>query len=81
MMARGNRIVLRPPMDELAPKDAGISMVQMRNETLGSAVDKLTRLMCEEALRQTGGNRIQAAKRLGISRGALYRSLRRFEIE
>lgn len=81
MMARGNRIFLRPPLDEPAPKDAGISMVQFRNETLGSAVDKLTKLMCEEALRQTGGNRIQAAKKLGISRGALYRSLRRFEIE
>lgn len=81
MMAQGNRIILKPPMDERVHKDNGFSVSQAYGETLNSALEKLTKLMCEEALKETGGNRIKAAKKLGISRGALYRTLNRLEIE
>ena len=32
------------------------------------------------ALRESGGNKLQAARRLGISRGTLYSRMRRFKI-
>ncbi len=48
--------------------------------TLREALDETIRRMCVEKLRQHGGNKKQAAKAMGISRDALYRYIRRFEI-
>jgi len=81
MMAQGNRIVLRPPVDETRSKDIALSLDEIHGQTLRSAMEKLTKLMCDEALRRAGGNRAQAAESLGMSRGALYRALRKLESE
>lgn len=41
---------------------------------------EITKSMCLEALRRTGGNKRDAARILGVSRDALYRYIRRFKI-
>ncbi len=81
MRAQGNRIVFRSRMDETAPADAAPCLTDVYGDTLRAARKKITKLMCEEALRRTGGNKAQAAKSLGVTRGALYRIVRQFGIE
>jgi transcriptional regulator with PAS, ATPase and Fis domain len=48
--------------------------------SLRQVTDQITKSMCVEALRRTGGNKKEAAKILRISRDALYRYIRRFNI-
>lgn len=79
MLAQGNRVVLRPPVNEVSRN--GLALATMQGETLSAAVEKLTKFMCEEALRVSGGNRKQAAECLGISRGAFYRYLEKFGLD
>ncbi len=81
MMARGNTVVLKPPVDEIAQRDMAFNVDEIYGETLGSAIEKLTKLMCDAALRRAAGNRSQAAASLGISLSALSRNLRKFGIE
>jgi two-component system NtrC family response regulator len=45
------------------------------------AVARLERAMIERALRQTRGNRAQAAERLGIRRQLLYDKIARYRLE
>lgn len=45
------------------------------------ALHEMERRMIEEVLKKTGFNKQKAAKLLGISRNALYRKIRRYEIE
>jgi transcriptional regulator with PAS, ATPase and Fis domain len=52
---------------QVAPAAAGID--------LRAAVQQLEKSLIKRALRQANGNRTQAAKRLGISRRALFRKL------
>jgi DNA-binding NtrC family response regulator len=59
---------IRPPM---APQAA----------TLAEAVSQLESRMIREALEATGGNRAEAARRLGMHRQLLYEKLRRLEAE
>ena len=42
-----------------------------------ASLDDVTPEKLEEALKRTGGNRLEAARQLGISRSSLYRVLRR----
>jgi transcriptional regulator of acetoin/glycerol metabolism len=42
-----------------------------------ASIDDVTPAKLEEALARTGGNRLEAARVLGISRSSLYRVLRR----
>lgn len=49
--------------------------------SLRDVTNEVTKAMCIEALRRTGGNKKDAAKVLGISRDALYRYIRRFCID
>lgn len=79
ILAQGNRIVLRPPTDETVSKDIALPRAVGQRGTLTDALEELTRAMCQEALHSAGGNKAEAARALGISRGALHRILRRFE--
>jgi len=45
---------------------------------LRQVTDEITRNLCEEALRVSGGNRRAAARMLKISRNSLYRYLKRY---
>ncbi|WP_395320361.1 sigma-54-dependent transcriptional regulator [Variovorax sp. UC74_104] len=50
-------------------------------EELPGAVERLERLLIENALAQAQGNRTEAARRLGIHRQLLYRKLTQYGIE
>lgn len=47
----------------------------------GLSLDNLERLAIEETLRQTGDNKSEAARRLGITRATLHNKLRRYGME
>ena len=63
--------------DGLAASDrieAGIGLLEA-GATLPGLIADLERAAIREALRMTGGNRVQAARRLGIARATLYQKL------
>jgi len=49
--------------------------------TLHQVVARVERTMVREALRQTGGNRSQAARMLGLTRQGLFNKISRYEID
>jgi DNA-binding NtrC family response regulator len=48
---------------------------------LPTATARLERILIERAMAQSGGNRTEAARRLGIHRQLLYRKLKQFDLE
>lgn len=48
---------------------------------LPAAVERLERLLIANALAQAGGNRAEAARRLGIHRQLLYRKLTQYGLD
>lgn len=52
-----------------APSAAGLTM----SVPLGTSLDEVERLVIEETLRRTGGNKVRAASLLGISPRTIYR--------
>ena len=47
----------------------------------GLTLDRVERLAIVETLRETGGNKSEAARRLGITRATLHSKLRKYGIE
>ena len=43
-------------------------------------LERLERREIERALRETGGNRVQAARLLGISRATIFRKIKEFSL-
>ncbi len=76
-LGRG-RIVEAAELDFLGPVRP---LPEPQASTLGEAVAQLEARMIREALEATGGNRAEAARRLGIHRQLLYEKLRRLEAE
>jgi transcriptional regulator with GAF, ATPase, and Fis domain len=70
------------PRDELLPDDfplllARADAVSPVDEAAAGGVRDATPEKVQEMLQKTGGNRVEAARRLGISRSTLYRLLRK----
>lgn len=71
------------PREELLPEDFPLLLsradaASVVDESSGGGVRDATPEKVQEMLLKTGGNRVEAAKRLGISRSTLYRMLRRW---
>jgi DNA-binding NtrC family response regulator len=74
--APGGRAIGAP-----APASADPTAVGESNDgaaTLPERIAALERAAIRDALRATGGNRVQAARRLGIARATLYQKLAEF---
>lgn len=81
MLAEGNTLRLRPPI----PQTGEAAMVSniftaVEKVDLKEARDQLTEMMCKQALEKNKGNKKKAADMLGVSRDALYRYIRRYNI-
>jgi transcriptional regulator with PAS, ATPase and Fis domain len=44
-------------------------------------VDEMEKLLIEEALKQTGGNKTRAAAKLGMSRTSLWRKIKKYGLD
>ena len=44
-------------------------------------MDEIEQNLLEEAIRQSGGNKLQAASLLGISRPGLYKKLAKYQMQ
>jgi PAS domain S-box-containing protein len=69
------------PASEASEGDYSLTLKFGEGRTLKDLTDELTKSLCVEALRRSGGNKKEAAKLLGIARDSLYRHLRTFGIE
>ena len=54
------------------------AMLAMDGRTLKERVDAFERALLVEALRETSGNRTEAARRLGIGRATLHEKLHKY---
>jgi two-component system NtrC family response regulator len=70
-------VVAADELDFLSPR-AAPQDVEVASTDLPGAVEKLERAMIAKALAETGGNRSEAARRLGIHRQLLHEKLRRY---
>ena len=68
------------PVGEIQPEDLPGYCCQISGRTL-SALESIERDAILLALREAGGNRVQAAAALGIARSSLYRKLKTFGID
>jgi len=65
------------------PSQASQAATEFRPEqgqSLFTAIDALERHMIQEALKQTGGNKLKAAQALGLSRQGLIKKLKKFDL-
>ena len=65
------------------PSQAAQAATEFRPEqgqSLFTAIDALERHMIQEALKQTGGNKLKAAQALGLSRQGLIKKLKKFDL-
>ncbi|MEW6533730.1 MAG: sigma 54-interacting transcriptional regulator [Thermodesulfobacteriota bacterium] len=69
------------PASEATESDYSLTLKFGEGRTLKDLTDEVTKSLCVEALRRSGGNKKEAAKLLGIARDSLYRHLRNFGIE
>ena len=67
--------VAQAPEPEKSPETAeAISLA-------GMALEDVERLAIEDTMRQTGDNKSEAARRLGITRATLHNKLRKYGLE
>jgi len=78
MLASGDRLNLTLPSQEEGSQQWAHTVRFTPRRSLHDVVSEVARSLCEYALRSTGGNRKDAARLLRISRGALYRYMKRF---
>jgi len=77
----GGRLDFTGPSPQKSRDDCLYRVSFSPERTLHEVTDEVVKVMCEEALRSTGGNKKEAARILGISRDSLYRYLKKFGME
>jgi two-component system response regulator HydG len=78
VLAQGPKITVAdlPPEIRPAPSDP----IGGLNNLVGISIEQAERELIRNTLRQTGGNREQAAKILGIGERTLYRKIKDYEL-
>ncbi len=73
-----NRVVRWKLLAQLPdPPESGLAPMLTEVEDLATNLHHLERLLLHRALRRSFGNRVEAARRLGVSRGQLYLLIQR----
>jgi Nif-specific regulatory protein len=67
-------------LQSVASQPAATLFQELRGHTLNEAMKSLERKLIEDTLRQAGGNKFQAAQRLGLSRQGLLNKISRLRI-
>jgi DNA-binding NtrC family response regulator len=83
VFARGSVVNVRDlPADVRQPEDRVISPeAEVVAAAAASTLHEAEKQLIIEALRNTGGNRTEAARRIGVSRRTLHRKLHEYQIE
>jgi len=70
-------------LPEHLPPDITGGMPHITHAALGSvgSVEQMERMLLEQALKQTGGNRTRAARKLGMSRSSLWRKVKKYKLD
>jgi transcriptional regulator with PAS, ATPase and Fis domain len=79
-LCTGNRIIMENLPDSLFQK-IGTEPVNEDKGLLNTLVEGLERQLIMDALEEARGNKVEAAKKLGISRTGLYKKLERYGLE
>ena len=66
---------------QITQRESSVQEALSEHLSYSESLDQLRRRLVEEALHQTGGNRTQAAKRLGMDVANLRRLIKRLEIK
>jgi transcriptional regulator of acetoin/glycerol metabolism len=78
VLARGDRLTLR---DVPAAIRGAADLTKISVVRTGMTVEEAERQLIIQALKDTGGNRTKAARKIGISRRTLHRKLKQFNLE
>ncbi|NLL19154.1 MAG: sigma 54-interacting transcriptional regulator [Clostridia bacterium] len=79
-LCTGNKITMENLPDSLFQK-TGTEPVNQEKGLLNTLVEGLERQLIMDALEEARGNKMEAAKKLGISRTGLYKKLERYGLE
>jgi len=79
------RVSLLAPAEQITPADLGLNAAAMAAPVSSLLAPELTleeaeKLLIRTALRRCGGNALQAAQALGLSRSAFYRRLEKYQL-
>lgn len=81
MLSEGGKVDLVMPSLDAATGEWSYQVRFPEDRQLGDIIHDITRSLCEEALRRSGGSRKGAAGLLGISRQSLYRYMKSYALE
>lgn len=80
MISEGPDLKVSLPNAVVQSNNWPLSVSPAQGWNLHQITDMVTRSLCAEVLRQCNGNRMEASQKLGISRTALYRLMKRFQM-
>ena len=81
LAAEDNEIKEEYLSEKITGSAEGAAMTSLDGMTLQEITEQMERQMVAKALRETGGNRSQAARKLGLTRQGLHNKIARYQIE
>jgi len=80
VLARGDRLTVRD-IPAAIRSGADLTKIAVVRPGMTMTVEEAERQLIVQALKDTGGNRTQAADKIGMSRRTLHRKLKRYRLE